>query len=82
MSFDSTTMRLMGGVPGQQLFLYQSADAKATVIASGYFNSAIGDYNMSTSDMILTVYGVGGTPGSQVLAVAVSAGVATTAVLA
>lgn len=60
MTYDSSSMRLMGGVPGQQLFLYRSADAAGTVTASGYFNSAIEEYNLSSGDVILAVTSFGG----------------------
>lgn len=60
MTYDSSSMRLMGGVPGQQLFLYRSPDAVGTVTASGYFNNAIEEYNLSSGDVILAVAGFGG----------------------
>jgi hypothetical protein len=81
MSYDSTTLRLMGGVPGQQLFLYRTADAVGTVTASGYFNNAIAEYNLSTGDMILCVTGFGATPVFDGLVVSVSGATATTSLL-
>lgn len=82
MSYDSTTMRLMGGVSGQQLFLYRSADAVGSLAASGYFNNAIAEYNLSTGDMILAVSGFGATPVFDGLVVSVSGATATTSPLA
>ncbi|MDP2848348.1 MAG: hypothetical protein Q8O35_09160 [Humidesulfovibrio sp.] len=82
MTYDSTTMRLMGGVPGQQLFLYRTADAVAAVSASGYFNNAIAEYNLSSGDMILTVSGFGALPVLDGLVASVSGGNATTGLLA
>jgi len=74
MSFDSTTMRLLGGVPGQQLFLYRSADAAAEQGALGYFNNAIAEYNLSSGDIVLAVSGCGVLPVLDALVVSVSGG--------
>jgi hypothetical protein len=81
MSFDSTTMRLMGGVPGQQLFLYRTADAVGTVSASGYFNNAVEEYNLSSGDIILLVTGFGTLSVLDALVASVSGGTATTGLL-
>lgn len=81
MAYDSSTMRLMGGVPGQQLFLYRTADAVATVTASGYFNSAVAEYNLATGDMILAVSGFGGTPVFDGLVASVSGSTVTSSLL-
>lgn len=56
MSYQTKDLRLMGGVPGQQIFLYRTDDAKATVAASGYFNDAVEEYNLSVGDIIHVVY--------------------------
>lgn len=61
MAYSTSTMRLMGGVPGQQLFLYRTADQISTVVASGYFDDAYDHYNLSTGDIIMVVYAFGGT---------------------
>ncbi|MGE4553688.1 MAG: hypothetical protein AB7D57_11285 [Desulfovibrionaceae bacterium] len=81
MSYTSQNLRLIGGVPGQQLFLYRSADAVGTVGASGYFNQAVEHYNLSTGDIVLTVTGFGATCVLDALVVTVSSGTATTALL-
>lgn len=57
MSYESKNMRLMGGVPGQQLFLYRSTDALAAVVASGYFDRAVEEYHLDTGDVILACTG-------------------------
>ncbi len=57
MAYTSEDMRLMGGVPGQQLFIYRSEDAIATVVASGYFDEAVEDYNLDTGDIIVACSG-------------------------
>ncbi len=75
MSYDSKMMRLMGGVPGQQVFCYRSADAAATVTAQGYFDQAVEDYNLSAGDLILAVLGADGSQAPAVYAARVSAGV-------
>ncbi|MGE4551607.1 MAG: hypothetical protein AB7D57_00750 [Desulfovibrionaceae bacterium] len=64
MSYDYQSLRLMGGVPGQQLFLYKTADAKAAVATAGYFNDGVGHFNLSTGDLIRVVHDVGGTMGT------------------
>lgn len=61
MAYESKDLRLMGGVPGQQLFVYRSGDDAATVTAGGYFTPAAEEYNMDTGDMIIAVSGLGGT---------------------
>lgn len=53
MAYDQESMRLMGGVPGQQLFLYQSTDLLSTIVASGYFDDAVDEYNLDTGDFII-----------------------------
>ena len=57
MAYTSEDMRLMGGVPGQQLFIYRSEDEVATVVASGYFDQAVEDYNLDTGDIIVACSG-------------------------
>jgi hypothetical protein len=81
MSYDLNTMRLMGGVPGQQLFLYRTADAGATVAAAGYFTPAVEEYNLSSGDVILAVSGFGGSQAVDVLAATVAGGAASTTAL-
>jgi len=53
----SEDMRLMGGVPGQQLFIYRSGDDVAGIAGSGYFNDAVEDYNLDTGDIIIACSG-------------------------
>lgn len=55
--YNSEDMRLMGGVPGQQLFIYRSADDAAVITASGYFDQAAEDYNLDTGDIIIACSG-------------------------
>lgn len=82
MAYTKETMRLMGGVPGQQLFLYRTGDAIEAVDDSGYFDDAVDEYNLSTGDVILTVTGFGTTNVFDGLVATVTDGVATTALLA
>ncbi|MGE4298094.1 MAG: hypothetical protein AB7E47_08710 [Desulfovibrionaceae bacterium] len=81
MAYSLNTMRLMGGVPGQQLFLYRTADDAATASASGYFDSAVLEYNLSTGDIILCVTGFGTANVLDALVATVTDGVVTTALL-
>lgn len=49
----------LGGAGEGQVYLYQTPDAHATVIASGYFNLVTDQIRQF--DMILTVVATGGT---------------------
>ena len=82
MSYDASTMRLMGGVPGQQLFLYRTADAIADVDDAGYFDAAVDEYNLSTGDLVLAVTSFGGVQALDALVVGISAGQASVTPLA
>ena len=77
MSYDSKMMRLMGGVPGQQVFCYRSADAAGTVTTSGYFDPAVEDYNLSAGDLILAVLGADGAQVPALYAARISEGTVT-----
>lgn len=55
--YTSENMRLMGGVPGQQLFLYRSDDDIVTITGADYFNAAVEDYNLETGDIIIVCCG-------------------------
>ena len=57
MAYISEDMRLMGGVPGQQLFLYRTEDAVTSVTGSGYFDQAAVDYTLDTGDIIVACTG-------------------------
>ena len=63
MAFSSSTMRLIGGIPGQQLFMYRTADAETDTDDSDYFLAAKTQNNLTTGDIILNVYGFGGSMG-------------------
>lgn len=79
--YEASSMRLMGGVPGQQLFLYRTAEGIGAVSASGYFNNAVTDYNLSTGDLILTVTGFGSSPVFDGLVAIVNGATVTTSLL-
>lgn len=81
MAYDPTTMRLFGGVPGQQLFLYRTADAAGVVAAQGYFNDALAQYNLEGGDVIVCVSGYGGAQAVGVLTAKVTGSVAGTVAL-
>ncbi|WP_018126098.1 hypothetical protein [Desulfovibrio oxyclinae] len=57
MAYVSEDMRLMGGVPGQQLFLYRTEDLLADVAGAGYFDKAAEEYNLDTGDVIVACTG-------------------------
>ncbi len=55
--YNSEDMRLMGGVPGQQLFIYRSQDDIAAIAGDDYFNEAVEDYNLDTGDIVIACSG-------------------------
>ncbi|QJB56203.1 hypothetical protein [Pseudodesulfovibrio sp. zrk46] len=55
--YQADDMRLMGGVPGQQLFTYRSSELIADITVSGYFDQAVEDYNLDTGDIIIVCSG-------------------------
>lgn len=69
----STLYKLAGAEPG--LWLYHNADAVATVVASGYFNTVTD--NLKLNDVILCVGSTGGTRTIDVLTVTSASGAAT-----
>lgn len=82
MAYDCTKMRLMGGVPGQQLFMYHTADLIDDVDESGYFDEAVDQYNLSSGDVILCVTGLGTTNVLDGLVITIASGTSSVALLA
>ncbi|MGE4470931.1 MAG: hypothetical protein AB7D47_12430 [Desulfovibrio sp.] len=76
MAYNSEQMRLMGGVPGQQLFLYRSDDERSEITASGYFDPAVEHYNLSSGDIVLCVSGADSAPALGALVATVAQGTA------
>jgi hypothetical protein len=69
----STLIKLAGAEPG--LHIYSNADAIATIVASGYFNSVTD--NLKQNDVILCVGSTGGTRTIDVICVTSATGAAT-----
>lgn len=67
MAYASAKMRLLNGVPGQALYLYQSTDAISTIVASGYFDDAVDEYNLDTGDVIIACSGTASAAAVDVL---------------
>jgi len=65
-----------GGIMG--MFAVKTADAKATVRGSGYFNAAVADHGLAVGDLILISYGIGGTAGCCLVQAAISGSTVTT----
>ena len=42
------------------MYIYKTADSRATAMGSGYFNNMIA--NLNVGDLILIIYDTGGTP--------------------
>ncbi len=59
MAYLATSFRRIDGIPGQTLWTYVTADMNSVVEASGYFDSAITGYGLSTGDIILIVHDTG-----------------------
>ena len=74
MALDATKVQKVAG-GAQALFLYNTPDAIATVIASGYFNSITA--NLKQWDVILVVGVTGGTPTIDAITVTSATGAAT-----
>lgn len=69
----STLTKLAGAEPG--LHIYTTADAVATVVGSGYFNTVTD--NLKQNDVILVVGSTGGTRTVDVVCVTSATGAAT-----
>lgn len=61
MAYSATELRRIDGIPGQSLYAYVTADMNSTVEASGYFDTAVTDYGLTTGDIICIVHDTGGT---------------------
>ncbi len=61
MSFDATKMHCLFSNGDQSLYLYNTADAAATVAADGYFDSAIDDEQvpLREKDLVIAVTSTG-----------------------
>ncbi|WP_285907661.1 hypothetical protein [Pseudodesulfovibrio pelocollis] len=57
MAYSKDNLRLVGGFTGNNLFTYETDDALATVVASGYFTPAEGEYNLNAGDIIIAKTG-------------------------
>lgn len=66
MALNAAKLFKIGG-GGKQIFLYETADAIATVKASGYFNGVTNQ--LKQFDVIIAVTSTGGTAAIDVLAV-------------
>ena len=75
MAFDPKTLVPINYGNGFNVFAYKTADALATVIASGYFNAIAADLNQG--DQIIASTSIGGTVLVDVLVVTSATGAAT-----
>ena len=75
MALDATNLKKIAGAGNQNLFVYKSTDAVATVAGSGYFNNSTDD--LKQFDVILVVGSTGGTATVDVLIVSSATGAAT-----
>lgn len=60
MAYDDTKMQAVAGAGLSRIFTYQTADAIATVTASGYFNSKFAE--LKQFDIIHVIGSTGSTP--------------------
>jgi DNA-binding MurR/RpiR family transcriptional regulator len=74
MALSASDLHKVGG-GNKQLFLYESADAVATIAGSGYFNDVTNQLNQD--DVIIAVGSTGGTRTVDVLVVTSASGAAT-----
>ena len=75
MALTATALKKIGGAGDSNLFMYQSTDAIATVIGSGYFNSVTNE--LKQFDVIMVVGSTGGTATVDVIIVSSATGAAT-----
>ena len=75
MALTATALKKIGGAGDSNLFMYQSSDALATVVASGYFNSVTNE--LKQFDVIIVVCSTGGTATVDVIIVSSATGAAT-----
>ncbi len=75
MALDATNLKKIAGAGNQNLFIYKSTDAPATVAGSGYFNSVTD--NLKQFDIILVVGTTGGTATGDLIFVTSATGAAT-----
>ena len=75
MALTSNALKKIAGSGDQNLFVYQSADAVATIAGSGYFNDVTND--LKQFDVILAVGATGGTATVDMLIVTSATGAAT-----
>ncbi len=76
MALDTTNLKKVAGAGDQNLFIYKSTDAPATIAGSGYFNSVTTD--LKQFDIILTVGTTGGTATGDLLFVTSATGATVT----
>ena len=74
MAYSASNLRKLAG-GGMSVFLYDSADAIGTIVASGYFNSATNE--LKQNDVIIAVGSTGGTRTVDMLVVSSATGAAT-----
>jgi len=75
MALSSSSLKKIAGAGDQNLFVYNSSDAVATIAGSGYFNAVTDD--LKQFDIILAVGSTGGTATVDVLIVSSATGAAT-----
>lgn len=75
MALSSGSLKKIAGAGDQNLFVYNSSDAVATIAGSGYFNDVTDD--LKQFDIILAVGSTGGTATVDVLIVSSATGAAT-----
>jgi hypothetical protein len=75
MALSSDNLKKIAGGGDQNLFIYNSSDAVATIAGSGYFNDVTD--NLKQFDVILAVGSTGGTATVDVLIVSSATGAAT-----
>lgn len=75
MALTAANLKLIAGSGDSNLFMYQSTDAIATIIGSGYFNSVTN--NLKQFDIIICVGSTGGTATVDVITVSSATGAAT-----
>lgn len=77
MAYSAANLRRVEGVPGNALYKYKTTDLLSVVVASGYFDSAVDDYNLNTGDVIIAATGAAGAAAVDILVATNTSGTVT-----
>ena len=77
MAYSAANLRRIEGVPGNATYKYFTTDFLSVVVASGYFDDAVDDYNLDTGDAIIATTGAAGAAAVDLLVATNTSGTVT-----